>query len=172
MARSCEICGKGPQVGNQVTTRGKAKYLGGVGTKKTGITRRQFKPNLQHVRATVKGSNTSTPPINSEKAAAPSHNHDGHRPSGAVPFKNALSPLPPNAPKTFCAPCAIKINPSARRKGTVAHVLCVEMICWSIPSTFLFRLAIAMRVVSGNLPSQILLCNIGSICILSLPAVA
>ena len=59
MARQCEICGKGPQVGNQVTTRGKAKYLGGVGTKVTGITRRQFKPNLQRLRVTVNGSNTT-----------------------------------------------------------------------------------------------------------------
>ena len=50
MARKCEVCGKGPQMGNQVTTRGKKKYLGGVGTKITGITRRQFKPNLQRVR--------------------------------------------------------------------------------------------------------------------------
>jgi large subunit ribosomal protein L28 len=33
-----------------VETRGKAKYLGGVGTKITGITRRKFKPNLQQVK--------------------------------------------------------------------------------------------------------------------------
>ncbi|HJS06608.1 MAG TPA: 50S ribosomal protein L28 [Pirellulales bacterium] len=59
MARQCEVCGKGPQVGNQVTTRGKAKYLGGVGTKITGITRRQFKPNLQRLRVTVGGTNTT-----------------------------------------------------------------------------------------------------------------
>lgn len=58
MARSCEICGKGFSVGNAVTIRGKAKYLGGVGTKITGITKRRFKPNLQKVRATV-GSGTS-----------------------------------------------------------------------------------------------------------------
>lgn len=57
MARVCEICGKGPQVGNSVTTRGKAKYLGGVGTKVTGISRRQFKPNLQRVRVTENGTN-------------------------------------------------------------------------------------------------------------------
>jgi len=38
-------------MGNSVETRGKAKYLGGVGTKITGITRRQFRPNLQRVRA-------------------------------------------------------------------------------------------------------------------------
>jgi len=53
MARVCEVCGKGPQVGNRVQTRGKAKYLGGVGTKITGITRRQFKPNLQKVHVTT-----------------------------------------------------------------------------------------------------------------------
>ena len=39
-------------MGNQVTTRGKKKYLGGVGTKITGQTRRQFKPNLQRVKVT------------------------------------------------------------------------------------------------------------------------
>ena len=54
MAKVCEICGKGPQVGNRVQTRGKAKYLGGVGTKITGITRRRFRPNLQRVRITTK----------------------------------------------------------------------------------------------------------------------
>jgi large subunit ribosomal protein L28 len=57
MARQCQVCGKGPVVGNQVTTRGKAKYLGGVGTKVTGITKRQFKPNLQRVHVTVRGTN-------------------------------------------------------------------------------------------------------------------
>ena len=57
MARACEMCGKIAQMGNAVETRGKAKYLGGVGTKVTGITRRQFKPNLQRVKvATVNGS--------------------------------------------------------------------------------------------------------------------
>ena len=55
MARSCEVCGKGPVIGNSVTTRGKAKYLGGVGTKITGITARKFKPNIQKVRALIDG---------------------------------------------------------------------------------------------------------------------
>ena len=50
MARVCDVCGKKSQMGNAVETRGKAKYLGGVGTKITGITRRQFKPNLQRVK--------------------------------------------------------------------------------------------------------------------------
>lgn len=57
MARECDVCGKGPQVGNQVTLRGKAKYLGGVGTKVTGITRRTFKPNLQRLHVTENGTN-------------------------------------------------------------------------------------------------------------------
>lgn len=53
MARVCDVCGKRSQVGNSVETRGKAKYLGGVGTKITGITRRKFKPNLQSVHVTT-----------------------------------------------------------------------------------------------------------------------
>ncbi|MCX7404601.1 MAG: 50S ribosomal protein L28 [Planctomycetota bacterium] len=60
MARSCQVCGKGFSMGNSVTIRGKAKYLGGVGTKVTGITRRKFKPNLQRLRVTIgRGTNTS-----------------------------------------------------------------------------------------------------------------
>ena len=58
MSQICEVCGKKPVVGNQITTRGKAKYLGGVGTKVTGITKRRFKPNLQSIRVTV-GRNTN-----------------------------------------------------------------------------------------------------------------
>lgn len=59
MARACEICSKQVQMGNQVTTRGRAKYLGGVGTKVTGISRRPFRPNLQRVRiTTAAGTNT------------------------------------------------------------------------------------------------------------------
>jgi large subunit ribosomal protein L28 len=53
MAQVCEICGKAPRMGNSVETRGKAKYLGGVGTKVTGITRRRFRPNLQRVKTTA-----------------------------------------------------------------------------------------------------------------------
>ena len=53
MARMCEVCGKKPLTGNMVETRGKAKYLGGVGTKVTGITRRQFRPNLQNVNVSL-----------------------------------------------------------------------------------------------------------------------
>ncbi len=60
MARVCEICGKSTQMGNAIETRGKAKYLGGVGTKITGISRRQFKPNLQRIRITTPGGANKT----------------------------------------------------------------------------------------------------------------
>jgi large subunit ribosomal protein L28 len=47
MARECNVCGKRAQFGNHMTRRGLAKYKGGVGIKTTGVTRRQFRPNLQ-----------------------------------------------------------------------------------------------------------------------------
>src|SRR3954447_18226345 len=55
MPRVCYFTGKKTSFGNQITHRGKAKYLGGVGTKVTGITARKFKPNIQKVRAVVNG---------------------------------------------------------------------------------------------------------------------
>ncbi len=56
MSRECEICGKKAVMGNQVTMRGKAKYLGGNGRKTTGISRRQFRPNLQRIQVQEGGS--------------------------------------------------------------------------------------------------------------------
>jgi large subunit ribosomal protein L28 len=56
MPRVCYFTGKKTTFGNQKTHRGKAKYLGGVGTKTTGITARKFKPNIQKVRAVIDGS--------------------------------------------------------------------------------------------------------------------
>jgi len=55
MPRVCHFTGKHTTMGKQITTRGKAKYLGGVGTKITGITARKFRPNLQKVRAVIDG---------------------------------------------------------------------------------------------------------------------
>jgi large subunit ribosomal protein L28 len=43
MARRCEICGKGPQFGNNVSHA-------------NNKTKRRFEPNLQRVRALVKGA--------------------------------------------------------------------------------------------------------------------
>ena len=51
----CEFCDKKAGRGNMIETRGKAKYLGGVGTKITGITGREFRPNLQRVKITTPG---------------------------------------------------------------------------------------------------------------------
>lgn len=50
MARVCEVCGKGPTVGNRIVRHGLAKYKGGIGMHTTGINKRRFLPNLQRVR--------------------------------------------------------------------------------------------------------------------------
>ena len=42
MSRVCYFTGKKTIFGNSITRRGKAKYLGGVGRKITGISRRTF----------------------------------------------------------------------------------------------------------------------------------
>lgn len=55
MPRVCYFTGKKTRIGNQKTHKGKPKYLGGVGTKCTGITARQFKANIQTVRAVIDG---------------------------------------------------------------------------------------------------------------------
>lgn len=55
MPMQCAICKKTVSFGRQISRRGKAKYLGGVGRKITGITPRKYKPNLQRVRAVVDG---------------------------------------------------------------------------------------------------------------------
>lgn len=55
MGMHCPICGKKPTVGNQIVRRGKAKYLGGIGRKVTGISKRTFYPNLQRIQVIVDG---------------------------------------------------------------------------------------------------------------------
>jgi large subunit ribosomal protein L28 len=55
MARECIFTGKKTKAGRSIAHRGKAKYLGGVGIKTTGITKRKFKPNIQTVRAVIEG---------------------------------------------------------------------------------------------------------------------
>ena len=49
MPRICEFTGRRTTVGNTYCIRGKAKYLGGVGTKVTSKTKRTFMPNIQTV---------------------------------------------------------------------------------------------------------------------------
>ena len=55
MPRVCYFTGKKTSSGRKISRRGKAKYLGGVGKKTTGVTKRKFKPNIQRVRAVVDG---------------------------------------------------------------------------------------------------------------------
>lgn len=55
MARTCFFTGKKTRSGRSIARRGKAKYLGGVGRKVTGSTKRMFRPNIQRVRAVVDG---------------------------------------------------------------------------------------------------------------------
>ena len=55
MARVCHFTGKKTRAGRSIARKGKAKYLGGVGRKTTGITKRKFKPNIQRVRAVIDG---------------------------------------------------------------------------------------------------------------------
>ncbi len=56
MSRVCMYCGRKTRVGSSISRRGLAKPKGGIGLKTTGITKRQFKPNVQNVRALVGGS--------------------------------------------------------------------------------------------------------------------
>jgi large subunit ribosomal protein L28 len=55
MSRKCYFTGKRTRAGRSYAKRGRAKYLGGVGRKITGKTKRKFKPNIQKVRAVVDG---------------------------------------------------------------------------------------------------------------------
>jgi large subunit ribosomal protein L28 len=55
MSRKCAFTGKKTVSGRTITRRGKAKYLGGVGRKVTGKSKRKFKPNVQKVRAVIDG---------------------------------------------------------------------------------------------------------------------
>lgn len=58
MSRVCSILGKRTTTGNSIARRGKAKYLGGVGVKTTGVTKRKFKANVHKIKAIVDGKVT------------------------------------------------------------------------------------------------------------------
>ncbi len=58
MGRECEVSGKKTSFGNHKTERGKAKYLGCVGKKTTGLSRRTFKPNLQWIHVWLPNGTT------------------------------------------------------------------------------------------------------------------
>ena len=58
MGKHCEVSGKKTSFGNNKSYRGKAKYLGGVGKKITGISRRKFEPNLQRIHVWLPNGTT------------------------------------------------------------------------------------------------------------------
>lgn len=55
MARVCEICKKRTESGGSIARRGLPKKQGGIGLRTTGHTMRKFRPNIQRVRALIKG---------------------------------------------------------------------------------------------------------------------
>lgn len=56
MSRKCAFTGRRTTTGRKYARRGRAKYLGGVGQRITGKTKRTFKPNIQRVRAVIDGT--------------------------------------------------------------------------------------------------------------------
>jgi large subunit ribosomal protein L28 len=56
MPRVCAFTGRKTTSGRSYRIRGKAKYLGGVGTKVTSRTKRKFRPNIFTVTAVIDGS--------------------------------------------------------------------------------------------------------------------
>jgi len=105
MAYQCEYCEKKPSRGNQKETRGKAKYLGGVGTKITGITRREFRPNLQRIKITTPTGTNKTVRICTRCLK-----------KGIVrkAVKQAPFKLPVGAAKAPAAPAATAKKPAAK----------------------------------------------------------
>ena len=85
MPRVCRFTGRRTSSGNNYTHRGKAKYLGGVGTKVTGKTKRRFRPNIQSVTAVVDGSvqriKVSTKAIRMGLVTKPLKRKYGYRPA-------------------------------------------------------------------------------------------
>ncbi len=55
MAKVCEICGKGVHSGRSIVRHGLAKSKGGIGLHTTGVTKRQFLPNLHKIRVRENG---------------------------------------------------------------------------------------------------------------------
>ena len=89
MSRVCEFTGRRTSTGRTYTHRGKAKYLGGVGTKVTGKTKRTFMANIQTVSAVVDGSlkrvKISTKAIKSGFLVKPLQRKYAYKPAAAAP---------------------------------------------------------------------------------------
>lgn len=78
----CAFTGKKSSYGKQRAWRGQAIKKGGFGLKPTGITRRQFRPNLQLVAAMIDGVPqrvlASTKAIKSGLVIKPLRRRDGY----------------------------------------------------------------------------------------------
>lgn len=59
MLKICYYCGKGPLAGKVMTRKGQYKSKGGTGSKVSRRNIRTILPNLQKVRANIKGSSKS-----------------------------------------------------------------------------------------------------------------
>jgi large subunit ribosomal protein L28 len=85
MPRVCNFTGKGTKAGRTYTLRGKPKYLGGVGTKITGKSKRRFRANVQTVTAMVNGKpqrvKVSTKAMKKGLVAKPPRRKDVYRAS-------------------------------------------------------------------------------------------
>ncbi len=58
MARICFITGRKPVKGNIINRKGQSKKSGGIGTHVTSVTRRMFRPNLQHIHIKLPNGGT------------------------------------------------------------------------------------------------------------------
>ncbi len=87
MPRVCKFTGRKTSAGRTYTHRGKAKYLGGVGTKITGKTKRTFRPNIHTVTAVIDGSvqrvKVSTKAMRMGKIVKPLKRKFAYRPEAA-----------------------------------------------------------------------------------------
>ena len=89
MPRVCQFTGRRTSSGRTYTTRGKAKYLGGVGTKVTGKTKRTFKANIKTVTAvmpdgSVQRVKASTKAIRSGLVTKPMKRKYAYKPEAAA----------------------------------------------------------------------------------------
>ena len=110
----CEFCDKTKSVGNQITTRGKAKYLGGVGTKVTGITRREFKPNLQRIKITTPNGTNKTVLICTRCLKKGIVRKAVKQAPFKLPVDHKSKPAPPKAVAQKAAPKAASTPPKAK----------------------------------------------------------
>ena len=96
MPRICTFTGRKTSGGKTYTHRGKAKYLGGVGTKVTGKSNRTFRANIQTVIALVDGSvqriKVSTKAIKMGLVTKPLRRKYAYRPGNEEPVAKAAPP--------------------------------------------------------------------------------